>query len=62
MSGDVGSDERFNRTVTYSLGITAILLLILPMFFVIGKGTAYSAYEDVGLGQVSDMRLSLIHI
>ena len=49
-------DDRFNRNITYSLVITGILLLVLPMFFVANKETAYSAYEAEGDGQVSDMR------
>ena len=58
MSEDSSSEDQFNKRVLYSLVITAILLLIMPMFFVIGKETAYSAYEKENLYQVSDMRES----
>ena len=40
--------ERFNRIVIWSLAITAVLLLILPMFFVLSNETYYSAYVDGG--------------
>ena len=40
--------ERFNRIVVWSLGATAVLLLILPMFFVLSHVTYYSAYVDSG--------------
>ena len=40
--------ERFNRIVVWSLGATAVLLLILPMFFVLSNVTYYSAYVDSG--------------
>ena len=56
MPKELSSDDRFNRNITYSLVITGILLLVLPMFFVANKETAYSAYEAEGDGQVSDMR------
>ena len=49
-------DERFNRAVMISLVATSVLLLILPMFFVIGKETAYSAYETGEDYQVNKMR------
>ena len=41
--------ERFNRIVIWSLAITAVLLLILPMFFVLSNETYYSAYVDGGI-------------
>ena len=56
MPEELSSDDRFNRNITYSLVITGVLLLVLPMFFVANKETAYSAYEVEGDGQVSDMR------
>ena len=56
MSEGSQNGDRFSRNVTYSLVITAALLLVLPMFFVADKETAYSAYEESGDGQVSDMR------
>jgi hypothetical protein len=40
--------ERFNRIVMWSLAITAVLLLILPMFFVLSNETYYSAYVEGG--------------
>ena len=49
-------DERFNRYVMLSLVGTSVLLLILPMFFVVGKETAYSAYETGEDYQVNKMR------
>ena len=55
-------DERGFQFSTYIIGsiaITIVLLLLLPMLFVIGKSTAYSAYENEELYQVSDMRNSL---
>ncbi|MBI88066.1 MAG: hypothetical protein CMB67_03445, partial [Euryarchaeota archaeon] len=60
MPGEVNSEVRFNKSVFYSLVITASLLLVMPMFFVVGKETAYSAYEQSELFQVSDMRDSLV--
>ena len=45
------------------LGNTTALLLILPMIFVVGKATHYSAYSSEGdydgLAQLKDMRDSL---
>ena len=58
MAIDMDSEARFNRNVLYSLVITSILLLVLPMFFVVGKSSNYSAYDTDGLGQLSDMRES----
>ena len=57
MPEEVDGEARFNRNVMYALVITAIMLLVLPMFFVIGKSTNYSAYDDSGLGQLSDCLL-----
>ena len=56
MAIDMDSETRFNRNVLYSLVITSILLLVMPMFFVVGKSSNYSAYDTDGLGQLSDMR------
>ena len=56
MAIDMDSEARFNRNVLYSLVITSILLLVMPMFFVVGKSSNYSAYDTDGLGQLSDMR------
>ena len=58
MPDEVDGEDRFNRNVMYALVITSIMLLVLPMFFVVGKSTNYSAYDDSGLGQLSDMRES----
>jgi len=52
-------EKRFNRIIMISLTVTSILLLILPMFFVVGKSTTFSAYEEEEIWQVSDMRESL---
>jgi len=49
----------FSTYIIGSIAVTIVLLLLLPMLFVIGKSTAYSAYEDEELYQVSDMRESL---
>ena len=61
---DNNDDGReFGTYVTWSLGITTALLLILPMIFVVGKATHYSAYSSEGdydgLAQLKDMRDSL---
>ena len=58
--------ERFNRIVMWSLAITAVLLLILPMFFVLSNETYYSAYVEGGdtdaekFAQLSSMRDTLM--
>ena len=58
-----GGGRDFATYVIWSLSVTAILLLLLPMIFVIGKSTQYSAYSQdgdyEGLAQLSDMRDSL---
>ena len=57
---DEGKEEvQFTTYVVGSIAITIVLLLLLPMLFVMGKSTAYSAYEDQELFQLSDMRDSL---
>ena len=58
MPEEEDGEARFNRNVMYALVITSIMLLVLPMFFVVGKSTNYSAYDDSDLGQLSDMRES----
>ena len=58
--------ERFNRIVVWSLAVTAVLLLVLPMFFVLSNETYYSAYVEGGdtdeekFAQLSTMRSTLI--
>ena len=56
MAIDMDREARFNRNVLYSLVITSILLLVMPMFFVVGKSSNFSAYYTYGLGKLSDMR------
>ena len=62
MSEDKSEEENFTRMVVGSIAITMVLLLILPMIFVAGKATYYSAYtegeggEISSLAQVTDMR------
>ena len=62
MSEDKSEDANFTRMVVGSVAITMVLLLILPMIFVAGKSTYYSAYtegeggEISSLAQVTDMR------
>ena len=53
-------DSRFNTYVISSLAVTSALLLLLPMAFVIGKDTAYSAYEEDDFYQLSDMRYTSV--
>ena len=58
--------ERFNRIVVWSLAVTAVLLLVLPMFFVLSNETYYSAYVEGGdtdeekFAQLSTMRSTLM--
>ena len=58
--------ERFNRIVMRSLATTAVLLLVLPMFFVLSNETYYSAYVEGGdtdaekFAQLSSMRDTLM--
>ena len=62
MTEDKSEEENFTRMVVGSIAITMVLLLILPMIFVAGKATYYSAYtegeggEISSLAQVTDMR------
>jgi len=64
MAGDNSEEANFTNIVVGSLATTLVLLLILPMIFVAGKATYYSAYTDDGSGQVgalaqvTDMRES----
>ena len=55
---DEGGFE-FSTYIIGAIAITVVMLLLLPMLFVIGKSTAYSAYEQEELYQISDMRESL---
>ena len=59
MEGGDGGRE-FGTYVSWALGVTTALLLILPMIFVVGKATHYSAYSSEGdydgLAQLKDMR------
>ena len=59
MADEAKEEVQFATYVVGSLAITIVLLLLLPMLFVMGKSTAYSAYEDEELYQLSDMRDSL---
>ena len=59
MADETKEEVQFTTYVIGSLAITIVLLLLLPMLFVMGKSTAYSAYEDEELYQLSDMRDSL---
>lgn len=59
MAEDDEGGFEFSTYIIGSIAVTIVLLLLLPMLFVIGKSTAYSAYEDEELYQVSDMRESL---
>ena len=58
-------DTNFTNMVVGSISVTVVLLLILPMIFVVGKDTYYSAYSEGGdtkveaLAQVTDMRNTL---
>jgi len=64
MTEEKTDEERFSTIVVSSLTVTVVLLLILPMLFVAGKETAYSAYatgdsEIYQLAQLTDMRNNL---
>ncbi len=56
---DEGGFE-FSTYIIGAIAITIVMLLLLPMLFVIGKSTAFSAYEEEELYQVSDMRLGRV--
>ena len=59
MAEDEEGGFEFSTYIIGAIAVTVVLLLLLPMLFVIGKSTAYSAYENLELYQVSDMRESL---
>ena len=65
MAADKSEEDNFTRIVVGSVATTLVLLLILPMIFVAGKSTYYSAYtegeggEISSLAQVTDMRDSM---
>ena len=65
MAADKSEEANFTRIVVGSVATTLVLLLILPMIFVAGKSTYYSAYtegeggEISSLAQVTDMRDSM---
>ena len=65
MADEKSEEENFTRIVIGSVAITMVLLLILPMIFVAGKSTYYSAYtegeggEVSSLAQVTDFRHSI---
>lgn len=65
MADEKSEEAKFTNIVVGSVATTMILLLILPMIFVAGKSTYYSAYttEEEGeagkLAQVTDMRGSM---
>ena len=65
MADEKSEEENFTRIVIGSVAITMVLLLILPMIFVAGKSTYYSAYtegeggEVSSLAQVTDFRHSM---
>ena len=62
MAEDKSEEANFTRMVVGSVATTMVLLLILPMIFVAGKSTYYSAYTEgeggdiSSLAQVTDMR------
>ena len=66
MAEDTSEEANFTRMVVGSVAITMVLLLILPMIFVAGKATYYSAYtegeggEVSSLAQVTDMRETMV--
>ena len=66
MAEDKSEEANFTRMVVGSVAITMVLLLILPMIFVAGKATYYSAYtegeggEVSSLAQVTDMRETMV--
>ena len=53
MAEDKSEEANFTRMVVGSVAITMVLLLILPMIFVAGKATYYSAYTEGEGGEVS---------
>ena len=59
MADEEQREFQFSTYIIGAVSITVVLLLLLPMLFVVGKSTAYSAYEQEELYQLSDMRSSL---
>ena len=59
MADEERREFEFSTYVIGAVSVTVVLLLLLPMLFVMGKSTAYSAYEQEELYQLSDMRSSL---
>ena len=65
MADEKSDEDNFTRIVIGSVATTMVLLLILPMIFVAGKSTYYSAYtegeggEVSSLAQVTDFRHSM---
>ena len=59
MADEEQREFQFSTYIIGAVSITVALLLLLPMLFVVGKSTAYSAYEQEELYQLSDMRSSL---
>lgn len=66
MANESSVEDNFNTIVVGAIATTLVLLLILPMIFVAGKTTYYSAYSvggdsDIELyAQVTDMRGTLV--
>ena len=65
MASERTDEEKFSTIIIGALSVTVILLLIAPMIFVIGKDTAYSAYEfpeeeTEQLAQITDMRKDMV--
>ena len=65
MANESSAEDNFNTIVVGAIATTLVLLLILPMIFVAGKTTYYSAYSVGGdseieqYAQVTDMRGTL---
>ena len=65
MAKESSAEDNFNTIVVGAIATTLVLLLILPMMFVAGKTTYYSAYAVGGdseieqYAQVTDMRGTL---
>ena len=65
MANESSVEDNFNTIVVGAIAPTLVLLLILPMIFVAGKTTYYSAYAVGGdseieqYAQVTDMRGTL---
>ncbi len=59
MADENKREVQFATYIIGAIATTVVLLLLLPMLFVMGKSTAYSAYEEEELYQLSAMRSSL---